>query len=258
MAGSPPYRKKWGQHFLRDSNLIRKIIRIINPQGSDNFLEIGPGDGSLTKYLCAEVAHLAAVEVDPLLLAILRTQKDLSSIQFIHGDVLQLKLDDLPIPCPVRVVGNIPYNISSPIIFWLIKQRKYWEDAFLMVQREMADRLVAEVGTKEYGRLTVMTRAFFQIELCFTIPPHVFTPRPKVESAFVAVKKRTSPLVEENQFNNFERVVGAAFAQRRKMLKNTLTGLPQLETRQSQLDLRRRPEQLTVEEFVSLLEQIHS
>jgi len=257
MSKQPPYRKKWGQNFLRDPNLIRKIIRTVEPRREDSFLEIGPGSGSLTKYLCPEVAHLVAVEIDPLLLTILRTQKELSSVKFIQGDILQINLVDLPIPRPVRVVGNLPYNISSPIIFWLIRQREHWKDAFLMVQKEMADRLVAGVGSKEYGRLTVMTRAFFDIELCFTIPPHVFTPRPKVESSFVSLKKKTVPLVEEDRFTIFEKLVGAAFAQRRKMLKNTLAGFSIVESEQFRVDLRRRPEQLTVEEFVSLLEQMH-
>jgi 16S rRNA (adenine1518-N6/adenine1519-N6)-dimethyltransferase len=197
------------------------------------------------------------VEIDPLLLAILKTQKELSSVKFIQGDILELDLADLPIPRPVRVVGNIPYNISSSIIFWLIKQRDHWKDAFLMVQKEMADRLVAKVGSKEYGRLTVMTRAFFDIDLCFTIPPHVFIPRPKVESSFVSLKKKDLPLVEEDQFAIFEKLVGTAFAQRRKMLKNTLAGFSISESEESPVDLHRRPEQLTVEEFVSLLEQMH-
>lgn len=254
----PPPRKKWGQNFLRDPNLIRKIIRTIEPHSDDSFLEIGPGTGSLTEYLCPEVAHLAAVEIDPLLVKILTTEKQLAAVHFIQGDVLRLKLEDLPIPRPVRVVGNIPYNISSPIIFWLIKQRKDWQDTFLMIQKEMAERLVAKVGTKEYGRLTVMTRAFFEVELCFTIPPHVFTPRPRVESAFVSVKKKTVPLVQEEQFTIFEKLVGAAFAQRRKMLKNTLAGFSVLTAHPPKVDLRRRPEQLTVEEFVSLLEQMRN
>ncbi|NOZ03035.1 MAG: 16S rRNA (adenine(1518)-N(6)/adenine(1519)-N(6))-dimethyltransferase, partial [FCB group bacterium] len=154
---------------------------------------------------------------------------------------------------PVRVVGNIPYNITSPILFWLIEQRRLWTDAYLMIQKEVAERLVAGVGTKTYGRITVMVSAFLEVSICFTIPPEVFVPRPKVESAFIRLRPRTQPLIRDEYFERFERLVAATFSKRRKMLRNSLKGFQLPENIEEKIDLSRRPETLSVEEFVTLL-----
>ncbi len=250
MKTDHPFRKKWGQNFLADTNLLTKIVNTVNPKPDDHILEIGPGEGALTKIILPMVAEMAAVEIDPLLIKYLKIQKSLSSCHFIHADILWTDLAELPIPTPVRIIGNIPYNITSPILFWLIEQREHWSDAYMMVQKEVAARLTAAVGTKTYGRLTVMTSAFLDIEQCFTIPPTVFIPRPKVDSAIIKLVKKPKSMVSEIQYKKFESLVKAAFSSRRKMLRNTLKGF---NIPEGTLDLSRRPETLTVEEFVRLL-----
>ena len=246
-------KKKWGQNFLADTNLLKRIVRTINPQPTDNVLEIGPGEGALTELLLPEVGNLAAIEIDPRLVEYLKSLEHLRDCNFIHGDVLWQKLAELPIPTPVRVMGNIPYNITSPILFWLIEQRQYWTDAFLMVQREVAERLTGKVGTKAYGRLTVMVGAFLKVEYCFTIPPTVFQPRPKVDSAIIALRKLDQPIVSDAKFERFEKLVGAAFSKRRKMLRNSLAGFKLAVEGLQNIELTRRPETLTIEEFASLI-----
>ena len=250
------FRKKWGQNFLADTNLLRKIVRTINPTADDTILEIGPGEGALTEHVLPLVKYMAAIEIDPKLIKYLNGRDDLQDCHFIHKDVLWQKLDNLPIPTPIKIIGNIPYNITSPILFWLIEQRAHWTEAFFMVQKEMADRLTGEVGTKSYGRLTVMIGAFLNVKTCFTIPPDVFIPKPKVKSAIIKLVKRHDPLIEDKYFERFEKIVAAAFSQRRKMLRNTLSdfGLP--EEIQKKIDFTRRPETLSISEFSELAKTI--
>ena len=250
------FRKKWGQNFLADTNLLRKIVRTINPTADDTILEIGPGEGALTEHVLPLVKYMAAIEIDPKLIKYLNGRDDLQDCHFIHKDVLWQKLDNLPIPTPIKIIGNIPYNITSPILFWLIEQRAHWTAAFLMVQKEMAERLTGEVGTKSYGRLTVMIGAFLNVKTCFTIPPDVFIPKPKVKSAIIKLVKRHDPLIEDKYFERFEKIVAAAFSQRRKMLRNTLSdfGLP--EEIQKKIDFTRRPETLSISEFSELAKTI--
>ena len=250
------FRKKWGQNFLADTNLLRKIVRTINPTADDTILEIGPGEGALTEHVLPLVKYMAAIEIDPKLIKYLNGRDDLQDCHFIHKDVLCQKLDNLPIPTPNKIIGNIPYNITSPILFWLIEQRAHWTAAFLMVQKEMAERLTGEVGTKSYGRLTVMIGAFLNVKTCFTIPPDVFIPKPKVKSAIIKLVKRHDPLIEDKYFERFEKIVAAAFSRRRKMLRNTLSdfGLP--EEIQKKIDFTRRPETLSISEFSELAKTI--
>ncbi|MFQ6614781.1 MAG: 16S rRNA (adenine(1518)-N(6)/adenine(1519)-N(6))-dimethyltransferase RsmA, partial [Fidelibacterota bacterium] len=229
-------------------------IRIIDPRPEDRILEIGPGEGALTEQLRPLADKLAVIEIDPLLIQHLKSRLDFSTVHIIHGDVLFLELPSLPVDLPVRIMGNIPYNITSPILFWLIEQRAHWSDAFLMMQKEVAERLTAPVGSKVYGRLTVMVRVFLDAAVRFTIPPEVFIPRPKVESAIVRFTPRTEVLVSPDRFDRFEKVVGAAFSQRRKMLRNSLRGFRIPEAIQQEIDLTRRPETLTVADFVKLSE----
>ena len=164
-----PFRKKWGQNFLADTNLLDKIAKTIEPKTGDNILEIGPGEGALTERIFPYVNSMVVVEIDPLLIKELKNKPILNGLHMIHGDILLQDIEDLPVDEPVRVIGNIPYNITSPIIFWLIEQLDYWEDAYIMMQKEVADRLNAEVNTKAYGRLTVVVGAYLDINLCFSI-----------------------------------------------------------------------------------------
>ena len=248
-----PFRKKWGQNFLADRNLLDKIVRTIDPKKSDSILEIGPGEGALTELIYPIVKEMVAIEIDPMLIEHLKNQKSLKGLNIVHGDVLLQDIESLPVKNLVRVIGNIPYNITSPIIFWLIEQFHFWEDAFIMMQKEVAERLSAVVGTKAYGRFTVVTGAYLNMEYCFTIPPDVFIPKPKVDSAIIRFTKKENPLISDEKYMRFNKLVSAAFSQRRKMLRNTLKGWDIHPDLQEQINFNRRPETLTIEEFVTLV-----
>ena len=246
-------KKKWGQNFLIDPNLLRKIIRTIDPIETDTILEIGPGEGVLTEKILPLIGGLAVIEIDPILVEHLRSLDSIKGCHIIHGDVLWLELETLSINKPIRVIGNIPYNITSPILFWLIEQRECWKDAYLMVQKEMAVRLTGQIGTKSYGRLTVMTGAFLDIEKCFNIPPEVFVPRPNVDSAFIKITKKANPIISDDQFDKFEQVVKTVFSKRRKMLQNSLSGYEISQEVKDKINFTRRPETLTIAEFAELI-----
>ena len=250
---SHPFRKKWGQNFLTDSNLLDRIVRTVEPQKNDNFLEIGPGDGSLTELIFPKVKKMVVVEIDPLLIKHLSIRSDLNGLHIIHGDILLQDIEDLPIEEPVRIVGNIPYNITSSIIFWLIEQLDFWDDAFIMMQKEVAQRLTANIGTKEYSRISVVVGAYLDMEMCFKIPPDVFIPKPKVESAIIRFTKKSSPIVADNQYVKFNKIVKMAFSKRRKMLRNSLNDFDIPVSIQEEIDFTRRPETLSIEEFAKLL-----
>ena len=250
---SHPFRKKWGQNFLTDSNLLDRIVRTVEPQDNENFLEIGPGDGSLTELIFPKVKKMVVVEIDPLLIKHLSIRSDLDGLHIIHGDILLQDIEDLPIEEPVRIVGNIPYNITSSIIFWLIEQLDFWDDAFIMMQKEVAQRLTANIGTKEYSRISVVVGAYLDMEMCFKIPPEVFIPKPKVESAIIRFTKKSSPIVADNQYVKFNKIVKMAFSKRRKMLRNSLNDFDIPVSIQEEIDFTRRPETLSIEEFAKLL-----
>lgn len=248
-----PFRKKWGQNFLTDSNLLDKIARTINPKVEDIILEIGPGEGALTERIFPYVKEMAAIEIDPLLIKHLKNRPILQNLALIQGDILLEDIERLPVGNPVRVIGNIPYNITSPIIFWLIEQLDFWDDAYIMMQKEVAERLLAIHNTKAYGRLTVVTSAYLDFEYCFTIKPDVFIPKPKVDSAIVRFTKKKVPLIKDENYIRFNKLVAAAFSQRRKMLRNTLKSWSIPEELQKKIGFDRRAESLTVEEFVSMV-----
>ncbi len=248
-----PFRKRWGQNFLADRNLLDKIVRTIDPKKSDSILEIGPGDGALTELIYPIVKEMVAIEIDPMLIEHLKNQESLKGLNIVHGDVLLQDIENLPVKNLVRVIGNIPYNITSPIIFWLIEQLHFWDDAFIMMQKEVAERLSAVVGTKAYGRFTVVTGAYLNMEYCFTIPPDVFIPKPIVDSAIIRFTKKENPLISDEKYMRFNKLVSAAFSQRRKMLRNTLKGWDIHPDLQEQINFSRRPETLTIEEFVALV-----
>jgi len=250
------FRKKWGQNFLRDINLLNRIVETVSAQKGDSILEIGPGEGAFTEKILDKVAEMAAIEIDPMLIVHLENRSDLAKCHFLHQDILKSDLSSLPISRPVRIIGNIPYNITSPILFWLIEHKADWIDAHIMVQQEVAQRLAAPVGNKSYGRLTVMTRAFMEINICFSIAPEVFVPRPKVFSAIIRLINRSAPLISEKYFTRFESIVKAAFSQRRKMLRNSLSGFGFADAVKTEIDFTRRPETLTVEEFIHLAESL--
>lgn len=238
-------RKRFGQNFLTDTQIIDRIVATIAPKMDDNLLEIGPGKGAMTLPLLDKVEHLNVIEIDRDLIALLEAFN--SSKLIIHqGDALKFDIGQLP--QPLRVVGNLPYNISSPILFHLLEYREHIQDMTFMLQKEVVERMVAAPGSKTYGRLSVMIQAFFHCELVFIVPPESFDPAPKVDSAIVYLKPLTQPMVE--QLEGFSKIVKAAFAQRRKTLKNNLKSY--LNNQQTQIDLSQRAEALSVQDFVTL------
>ena len=247
------FRKKWGQNFLIDPNIVKKIYRTIEPIDSDNILEIGPGEGVLTKIILPEVNKMVSIEIDPVLVNKLNNSNRLKKLKVVNKDILKTNIYDLDIDNPVKIIGNIPYNITSQIIFWLIEQLDYWSDAFIMVQKEVAHRLIAKVGTKEYSRLTVVVGAYLDVDYCFTIPPTVFIPKPKVDSAFIRFTKKRNALIEDHKYIRFNKLVRAAFNQRRKMLRNSLGSWDISDQVKEKINFSRRPETLTVQEFASMV-----
>ena len=180
----------------------------------------------------------------------------LSSFEIFNQDILKTNLKELRLNNP-KVIGNIPYNITSPIIFWLIDHLAYWSESYLMVQKEVAQRLIADIGTKDYSRITVMTGLYFDIKICFYISPNVFNPKPKVESAFISIKKNDKYDISKIDSKKYSQVVRMAFNQRRKMLRNSLSALD-INRDKCKVDFQRRPEQLTIDEFLDISNNIIS
>jgi len=249
-------KKKWGQNFLVDNNLLEKIINNVKIDSNENVLEIGPGQGALSEKLVGICNELHMVEIDRDLIAILKQHNKLSQAEIINQDILKVDLPALDIENPV-VVGNIPYNITSPIVFWLIKYLASWNRAYLMVQKELAQRLTAKIGTKDYSRLTVMTSLYFDIKICFLISPNVFLPKPKVQSAFIEIIKKENSSHHDINLKSFDQVVRMAFNQRRKMLRNSLSSL-NIDIKNCGIDFTERPEQLSVEDFIEISNNIIS
>ncbi len=243
--------KRFGQNYLKDKNTIEKIVRIISPGENDVVLEIGPGRGALTQLVYPSVRKFCAVEIDTRVIEELR--KRFPEAVFVNSDFLATDFSALPCEFPVRVVGNIPYNITAPILFKLIEERKKIKDATLMVQLEVAERLIAPPKTKSYGLLTVILNYFADVKLEFKISPNVFYPKPKVNSALISVSFRQPKNKAINE-TLFISVVKAAFSTRRKTLKNSLGNsiFKNCIKKISEFDLTKRAEELSVSDFVEL------
>ncbi len=238
-------RKRFGQNFLTDEKIIERIVATIAPKRDDSLLEIGPGQGAMTLPLLECVNKLNVIEIDRDLISILESFKK-DNLIINQGDALKFDLDTLP--TPIRVVGNLPYNISSPILFHLLENRAKVKDMTFMLQKEVVERISAPSGSKIYGRLSVMMQAFFEVEMIFVVPPESFEPAPKVDSAIVYLKPLVSSKVKNVEI--FEKIVKTAFSQRRKTLRNCLKSL--LTQEQTDIDLSLRAETLGVDEFVTL------
>ena len=210
-------KKKWGQNFLVDNNLLNKIVKTVNITSDENILEIGPGQGALSEKLVDICNELHMVEIDRDLITILNQHDKLSKTNIINQDILKVNLSSLGLNNLI-VIGNIPYNITSPIIFWLVEHFNSWDRAYLMVQKELAERLTAKIGTKDYSRITVMTKLYFDIKTSFLISPNVFLPKPKVQSAFIEITKKEDSYYKDINLKSFDQIVRMAFNQRRKML----------------------------------------
>jgi 16S rRNA (adenine1518-N6/adenine1519-N6)-dimethyltransferase len=221
-AGSvPPARKRLGQHFLTDPNIIRKIVATAGLTPEDTVLEIGPGRGALTGALAASVRRVVAVEIDPALHRLLQErQAEWPNVELVCADALTYPLDRLP--AGTIVVANLPYYISTPLLFQLLAQRSRFPRMVLMLQDEVADRLAASPGGSEYGVLSVMAQHVAEIRKAFRVSPQCFRPRPEVGSAVVLLRTREQTELTPEEEPAFSALVRAAFAHRRKTLLNSL------------------------------------
>ncbi len=256
-------RKRFGQNFLQDQNIVQKIITAIAPQEGQHIVEIGPGFGALTTQLLPIVKTMDAIELDRDLIPKLQnTCSNLGQLNIHQADVLKFDFKKLgratgratsQSPVRLRIIGNLPYNISTPLIFHLLKQIDCISDMHFMLQKEVVDRLAAQPGTKIYGRLSVMVQYFCQVTKLFTVPPSAFYPQPKVYSAFVRLIPHKKIPIPAKDIKILENVVKQAFSQRRKTIQNSLKKLISSEQLINlNINPKLRPEQLSVEDFVKI------
>ena len=258
-APAPPHRprKRFGQHFLRDSGVIERIVAAIRPLAGERLVEIGPGLGALTVPLLEAAGELDVVELDRDLLEPLRARcAGAGLLRIHHADALEFDFAALrgngP---PLRVVGNLPYNISTPLLFHLLAQAEHLGNLHFMLQKDVVERMAAEPGEDAYGRLSVMLQYRCRIEPLFAVGPEAFRPPPKVWSAVVRLVPRETRAVAVHDEDRFAEIVRRAFAQRRKTLRNSLRDL--LDSAQIEaagLDPGARPETLSLEAFAALSE----
>jgi len=244
-------RKRFGQHFLTDRHYLRRVVEAIAPRPGDSMVEIGPGTGILTEELVARVEHLHVIEIDRDLAAALRGRFPAGKVSVHEGDALEF--DFAGLPAPLRVVGNLPYNVSTPLLFRIASIAERVRDCVFMLQKEVVERMVAAPGTADYGRLSVMLQYRFAMALAFRVPPGAFTPPPKVDSAVVRMEPLGAGRARARDESRFERIVAAAFSQRRKTLRNaTRSLLEPAHFEAARVDAARRGETLSVREFIAL------
>jgi 16S rRNA (adenine1518-N6/adenine1519-N6)-dimethyltransferase len=251
-------RKRFGQHFLHDPGILRKIVLAIAPKAGDNIVEIGPGEGALTLPLLREIGRMTAIELDrDLVPRLAAAAQGVGELDIVSADVLTVDFSALAAKGPLRIVGNLPYNISSPILFHCIEHIDAIRDMHFMLQKEVVDRMAASPGSKVYGRLSVMLQLVCRVDPLLSVPAGAFRPPPKVESAVVRLTPRAP---DERRFADaalIARVVKAAFGQRRKTLANALGDLADAEKiSDAGIDPRARAEQLAPAAFVALAERI--
>ncbi|AXJ00810.1 dimethyladenosine transferase [Cyclonatronum proteinivorum] len=247
-------KKSLGQHFLRDQNILRKIALSAGIQKGDRVIEIGPGEGALTEYLLSVSDDVCAVEVDPRAVELLRLK--FLGLDVRHADFLSVELDALLEAGRQHVIiGNIPYNITSPILFKVMDAGPVFRRAVFLMQKEVAERLVARPGSKAYGILSVQAQLLGTVAYLFDVSRHVFFPKPKVESGVITFTPRESPL--EVPTDQLKTVVRMAFNQRRKKMSNSLKSLiAEHKPDGVSFDLNLRPDQLTPPEFITLTQAI--
>lgn len=255
MSRHPKTKKSLGQHFLKDGNMISKIVDAIPASPDDTVIEIGPGAGALTKVLSERFKNLSVIEIDGRMVEFLK--ETFSGLDIIQKDVLKFDWSDVNTEGrQLHIIGNLPYYITSQILFSLLEKRKHLTSALLMMQKEVAERIVAEPHSKEYGILSVQTRLMSTPEILFDVPPQVFSPPPKVNSSVLKLTFNKAPLVCLDK--NLKTVVRMAFNQRRKKLSNALKRLD-VELPSGEFDFNLRAEALSPEMYEKLtarLEQL--
>ncbi|HEY1313863.1 MAG TPA: 16S rRNA (adenine(1518)-N(6)/adenine(1519)-N(6))-dimethyltransferase RsmA [Steroidobacteraceae bacterium] len=247
-----PVRRRFGQHFLHAPGVIRRIIDAVAPRPGERVVEIGPGRGALTWGLLERAGRLDVIEIDRDLAQALKADPRADNRLRVHVENV-LDTDFIRLRgtgAPLRVVGNLPYNISTPLLFRLLTQQAAICDMFFMLQKEVVDRMTAQPGTKDYGRLTVMLAAVAEVQALFDVGPGAFQPRPKVWSAVVRLQPSTHPRFELGRDGVLRTLVTAAFSQRRKTLRNSLKGLLSSQDIEScGIDPQLRPETLAPSQF---------
>ncbi len=259
----PHPRKRLGQHFLVDPNVLRKIVGLADVQSLDFVCEIGPGRGALTEFLCQAAKHVLALEIDPRMLEFLKTKMaGYANLEVKEQDALHYAFEDLPRNS--IIVANLPYNISTPLMFRLLEARSKIARMVLTIQLEVAQRLVAKPGTKDYGVLSVMVQHLSNVQFGFHVSRTCFRPIPDVDSGVIRLDIRHEPLDKPDDFAHFQRIVRTAFGQRRKTLRNAFRSanisekcLTQTEE-DTGISLARRAETLSVKEFLSLSKSLPS
>jgi 16S rRNA (adenine1518-N6/adenine1519-N6)-dimethyltransferase len=259
-------RKGLGQHFLVDRNIIHKIVEVARLRADDVVLEVGPGLGEMTALLARQARKVICVEIDPRLAAILKTKMlPFQNVEVIEEDILKLDLLKLAEAerQQIKVVANLPYQISTPLLFRLIEARKIFSELTLMLQKEVAERIVSPPGGKEYGPLSLLVQMFSEVSICFHVKPSAFYPRPKVESSVIRIRWKESPPVAVEDEQWFKNVVKKVMGYRRKTLINALkySGLSRREASEGALagagiDPQRRPGTLSLEEFLRLAQTL--
>lgn len=253
-------RKRFGQNFLRDEGIVNGIIAAIHPQPGDHLVEIGPGQGALTGYLSASGCALDVIELDRDLVTGLLAAFSVNPRFRLHSaDALKFDFASLVQGgAPLRVVGNLPYNISTPLIFRLLEQAALIRDMHFMLQLEVVDRLAAVPGNRHWGRLGIMAQYYCEVEKLFEVPPEAFDPRPKVQSAIVRLTPRPAATRPDCDADLLRQVVQSAFGQRRKTLRNNLKGLIDTDGLETLgIDPGARAESLELSQFIEITAAIH-
>ena len=248
-------RKRFGQHFLHEQFIIEKIISAIHPNKTDHMLEIGPGMGALTQQLLPHLNRLIVVELDKDLVPLLEKQcASLGELIIYQADALKFDLRSAGEPnIRWRIVGNLPYNISTPLLFHLLEQVDAIQDMHFMLQKEVVERMVAQPGNAHYGRLSVMIQYYCQVKKLFIVKPGAFNPPPKVDSAVIRLIPYQTPPWQADDPVLFAEIVRTAFSHRRKMLRNNLGKLINIQQfERLGIDPKQRPEQLSVTDYVKL------
>lgn len=256
-------RKALGQHFLTDRNVLKKIIRIIDPQPEDLIIEIGAGRGALTFALLKKGVRVIAIEKDSSLIPHLE-RPSYSNLTIIERDVLQVSFEDLVQKKQAKLVGNLPYSISSPLLTKVMKNRDLFSACTFLLQKEFALRLCAQPKTKKYAPLSILFQNIFFIQLHFRVSPHSFSPAPRVESALISLVKRPHPQFFISDLDRFKKFLKRAFQSRRKKLSNNLKEIPistdaiKKSLHTCGIEETRRPEEVSLSQFVALFNVLHS
>ncbi len=252
MSGAHRPRKRFGQHFLCDPMIIEQIVAAIQPHDSEKIVEVGPGRGAISQPLANLAGEFHAIELDRDLAAALRKQFAPRANVVIHeGDVL--KFDFATIGSELRIVGNLPYNISTPLMFRLVEFRRVIRDMHFMLQKEVVDRMAAPPGNKTYGRLSIMLGCHMEVEPLFDVPASAFDPPPKVTSSVVRLRPLPADAYEISDHEGLSRIVAEAFSHRRKTLRNALkASATEEDLIAAGMDPQSRPERATIANYVAL------